>query len=159
MTANAVKASISTADFTAKALLTLADGGVASGPIVGAATALANLTHKIYLFGREYQESKSANKILADPSKLDCKLFEAKPLLGCYMICCSTLSDIINMGVYEFGRPGWMEEVEALKRDHFDPVRQTADAFMRNSPYVINGMESYYAQGKMDKLTRGLAIL
>ncbi|MBI5385825.1 MAG: hypothetical protein HZA90_14200 [Verrucomicrobia bacterium] len=159
VTASAVKASISTADFTAKALLTLADGGTISGPVVGAATALANLTHKIFLFGREYQETKAANKILADPSKLDFHLFEAKPLLGCYMICCSTLSDLINMSVYEFGRPGWMDEVESLKRNHIDPVRQKADAFIRNSPYTVNGLDSFYGRGGMDKIMRGVAII
>ena len=90
-------AGIKTTSFAAKSLLVLADGGMISGPAVGAAEALATVTQKIYDVATEYKETKRANLILSDPGKLDWTLFDAYPLLGADMLWCSTLNDIVNM--------------------------------------------------------------
>src|SRR5262249_38698608 len=70
----AISATMKTTSFTARSLLVLADGGTVSGPAVGAAEALANLTFRIYQLAGEYKETRRANKLLAKPDMLDFKL-------------------------------------------------------------------------------------
>ncbi len=139
---------IASADFGARGVASLCDGGAATGAAIGAATALANLCHKIALFAIEYKETKAANAILADPTKLDFRLFEAKPLMGCYMVCCAELGDIVTMSQVQFGAADWLDDVEAIKKAHIDPIRKVADNYIRQSPFEIEGLSSLVPRGK-----------
>jgi hypothetical protein len=121
-------------------LLVLADGGAISGPAVGAAEALANLTFRIYQIAGEYKETRRANTLLAKPDILDFRLFDAYPLLGCYMLAGATLSDIMNMAMVEFGGYGWMDDVEYIKKTHIDPVRKKSFDLIRASLFEIEGI-------------------
>src|SRR6185295_16932665 len=110
--------------FATRSLLALADGGTVTGPVVGAAEALAKLTYWIYQLSGQYKETRKANKLLQVPDNLDFKLFDAYPLLGCHMLACATLSDIMNMTMVQFGAYGWQDDVEFIKKNHIDPVRK-----------------------------------
>lgn len=78
--------------------------------------------------------------LLMDDSKLDLGIFEAQPLLGCYMLCCSTLSDILNMTAVEFGLRGWMDDVEYIKKKQIDPIRRDAKQFIDSSVWQVKGL-------------------
>jgi hypothetical protein len=135
-------ASITSADFAVRTALAVTDLGGLSGPITGAATAVAKLTKRIYEVASEYRETKAVQKLMLDPRNLGMKLFTTKPLLGCYMICCANDWELINMASAEFGMDGWMDDVEAIKRDHITPVRKTAHAFIESDMYEIAGLTS-----------------
>jgi hypothetical protein len=147
----AVGATMKTTSFTARSLLVLADGGTVSGPAVGAAEALANLTFRIYQIAGEYKETRRANKLLARPEVLDFKLFDAYPLLGCYMLAGATLSDIMNMSMIEFGGYGWMDDVEHIKKTHIDPVRKKSFDLIRASLFELEGVSPLVNATKLDK--------
>ncbi len=89
--------------------LAFLDGGTISGPVVGAVSALADFAHTLYLLGMEYRASKAVNRSLAE-GNLDIRLFKTYPLMGCYMLCSATLSDLIPID--SFGTPGWMDYIE-----------------------------------------------
>ncbi len=133
-------AGIKTTSFAAKSLLVLADGGVISGPAVGAAEALATVTQKIYDVATEYKETKRANLVLSDPRKLDWTLFDEYPLLAAYMLSCSTLSDVVNMSRVEFGGHGWMDDIEWMKRTHIDPMRESSRMLIEKSLFEVDGL-------------------
>ena len=147
----AIGATMKTTSFTARSLLVLADGGTVSGPAVGAAEALANLTFRIYQIAAEYKETRRANKLLARPELLDFKLFDAYPLLACYMLAGATLSDIMNMSMIEFGGYGWMDDVEHIKKTHIDPVRKKSFDLIRASLFEMEGVSSLVNATKVDK--------
>lgn len=147
-TSMAVQASIQTTDFAARNLLALADGGAASGPVMGAATALSKFAHRLFLLGREYQETKAANKLLANPQNLGFRLFETAPILGCYMLASSTLSDILNMSAYQFAQPGWMDDVEKVRDQHIEPVRKAAFKFIQGSIYEVRELTPLVAKNQ-----------
>lgn len=147
-----VSASITSTSLAGKVGGAMLDGGVVSGPATAAAKGLATLTQKLYVLGREYRETKLANALLADPSKLDLSLFEVYPLLGAYMLCCSTLSDVVNLTSMSFGASAWMDDVEFAKRAHIDPIRTKCAALIGASPFVIEGLTPYASIGKWDQL-------
>lgn len=152
-----LKASIQTADFTARGVAHFVDAGTASSAVIGAVSNLAKLVQQLYLFARELSETHRANKILASPDNFGLQLFEAYPLLGCYMLCCSDTSELVslvrttdlkpytpftanNWRHVQFGEVGWMDKVEFMKREHIDPVLERAVAFINASPFYIDGM-------------------
>jgi hypothetical protein len=128
-------ASIQTATFTAQALFTGLDAGLASGPMIGAASTLATVMHKLVLFARDYKETGKANKLL-QAGKLDLSLFGVCPLLGAYIVACSDTSAVINMAVCDYGKPGWRFDVEGMKVKA-DPVITKAGSLIRASRYEI----------------------
>jgi hypothetical protein len=146
-----VDAAMKTTSFTARSLLVLADGGAVSGPAVGAAEALAKLTFRIYQIAGEYKETRRANKLLARPDLLDFRLFDAYPLLGCYMLASATLSDIMNMSMVEFGGYGWMDDVEHIKKTHIDPVRAKSFDLIRASLFEVEGVSPLGKVTTLDK--------
>ncbi|MEW5772337.1 MAG: hypothetical protein AB1916_02325 [Thermodesulfobacteriota bacterium] len=129
-----------TAVFGTQVAGAFADMGAATGPCIAAANAAANLAQKLLYLGIEIIEVIKANKILSDPDKLDFRLFEAYPLAGCYMIRCSTLSDILAMSTIQFGNPGWMDDVELMKKKYIDPLVASCDKFINNSLFEIPDM-------------------
>lgn len=136
----AIKAGSETAKFGGQLAGTFADGGAVTGPVIAAVNAAATLAHTLFLLGREIKESRKANKLLADPANLDFRIFEAYPLLGCYLIRCADLSDIIAMSTAQFGSGGWMDEIEKLKKSYIDPMIKSCDTFIDNSMFHIPDM-------------------
>lgn len=139
-TSKALQASQASAKFALQTAGTFADMGAATGPAIAAANAAATLAHKLFLFGREVKEVRKANKILSDPDNLDFKLFESYPLAGCYMIRCADLSDIIAMSTVQFGNPGWMDDIEDMKKKYIDPMIKHCDRFIKESLFEIPNM-------------------
>jgi hypothetical protein len=155
-----ITASIQTGDFAARGAAHFADAGTASSTAIGAVSNLAKLVQKLFLFARELWATHSANKILASSDNFGLQLFEAYPLLGCYMLCCSDTSELIslvrtgdlkpytpfkgsNWKQVQFGEVGWMDKVEFLKREHIDPVLQRSIAFINASPFYVSGMNMH----------------
>lgn len=134
---SAVSAGISTTSFAVKTGLLFADGGAISGPVTGAMSALAEIAHKLYLLGMEYRATKDANKALA-AGNLDITLFDTYPLMGCYLLNCATLSDIIPIKC--FATPGWKDYIEKMKKDAIDKILKQSEALIDKSPWEIKGM-------------------
>ncbi|MEW5772338.1 MAG: hypothetical protein AB1916_02330 [Thermodesulfobacteriota bacterium] len=149
----ALQAAQSTAKFTAQIGGTCTDLGLLSGPAIAAVNSAATLAHQMFLFGREVKEVIKANKILSDPDNLDFKLFETYPLAGCYMIRCSDLSDIVHMSLMQFGNPGWMDDIEDMKKRYIDPMIKHCDRFIGNSLFEIPDMPKRNSP-EMEKLKK-----
>ena len=152
-TTKALQASQTTAKFALQTAGTFADFGTATGPAIAAVNAAATLAHKLFLFGREVKEVIKANEILKDEDNLNFKLFEAYPLAGCYMIRCSDLSDIISMSTIQFGNPGWMDDIEDMKKHYIDPMIKHCDRFIKESLFEIPDMPKRNSP-EMEKLRK-----
>jgi hypothetical protein len=146
-TAATIQATIQTADFTTRTAMSFVDFGVASGSLIGAVSTLSKFMHKMYLLGREYAETRAARRLLADPGRLNASIFKTYPLLGCYMLVCSDLSEIICLardqalqGGVPFGAEGWMDDVEQIKKKHIDPVLERACDVIYKSPFMVPNM-------------------
>jgi hypothetical protein len=135
---NVASAGIYTTSAAAKAAFTAADFGAISGPVLGAAETLALLVQKIYVFARDWNEMNDANTLLK-AGTLDLTLFKTCPLLGCYLIANSNTSDVINLAVGDYGRPGWKFEVEAMVLKA-RPVFDKASEVIKGSRYEIKSM-------------------
>jgi hypothetical protein len=147
----AIDATMKTTSFTARSLLALTDGGAISGPAVGAAEALANLTFRIYQIAGEYKQTRRANALLTNPDTLDFRLFDAYPLLGCYMLSCASLNQILNMTMVQFGGLGWQDDVEYIKKHHIDPVRSKSFDLIRASLFEVEGLTPIGKESTIDK--------
>lgn len=134
---SAISAGINTTSFAAKTGLLFADGGAISGPVVGAVNALAQIAHTLYLLGMEYRATKDANAALA-AGHLDITLFETYPLMGCYLLNCATLSDIIPIQC--FATPGWKDYIEHMKKGAIDNILKESAALIDKSPWEIKDM-------------------
>lgn len=137
--ANLAQAGIYSASAVAKTAFTAADFGGVSGPLLGAAESMALLVQKVYAFARDWIEMREANELLAK-GPYDLTLFKTCPLLGCYLIGNSNTSDIINMAVGDYGKTGWMLEVEVMVRKA-QPVFEKSREVIRGSRYEIAGMQ------------------
>lgn len=152
-----ITAGIQTGDFAARGAAHFADAGTASSTAIGAVSNLAKLVQKLFLFARELWATHQANKILSSPDNFGLQLFEAYPLLGCYMLCCSDTSELIsivrttdlkpytpfassNWKQVQFGEVGWMDKVEFIKREHINPVLERSIALINASPFYVSGM-------------------
>ena len=132
-----ISAGISSTSFAVKTGMAFVDGGAISGPVTGAVAALAEITHKLYLLGMEYRATKDANKALM-AGKLDITLFQTYPLMGCYLLNCATLSDIIPISC--FATPGWMDYIEKMKKGSIDKVLKQSEELIDKSPWEIKDM-------------------
>lgn len=130
-------ATAATTSFALKTGLAFVDGGAISGPVVGAANAVANLSLQIYWMATEYKATKAINEALA-AGNLDVKLFETYPLMGCYLMTSATLSDLIPIDC--FGTPGWMDYIETMKKRNFDGIYDAAADLIKESPWEIEGL-------------------
>ena len=137
-------ASIATTSFALKTGLAFADGGAISGPVVGAANAVASLSLQLYWLATEWKATKAINQALAD-NKWDNTLFETSPLRGCYLMTSATFSDLIPIDC--FGTPGWMDYVENLKKRKFDGIYDAATGLIDNSPWEIKGLPKRPVKG------------
>ena len=133
----AISATRATTSFALKTGLAFVDGGAISGPVVGAANALAEFAHNLYLLGMEWRSTKAINKALA-AGELDIRLFRTYPLMGCYLLISATLSDMIP--IESFGTPGWMDYIENMKKHAFDEIYSSATELVEKSPWEISGL-------------------
>ena len=133
----AASAGIATTSFALKTGLAFVDGGAISGPVVGAANAVAALSLQLYYLATEYKATKGINNALR-AGELDIRLFRTYPLMGCYMLTSATFSDLIPID--NFGTPGWMDYVENLKKRSFDGIYEASNALIDSSPWEIKGL-------------------
>lgn len=133
----AITASIASTSFVVKTGLFFVDGGAVSGPVTGAVAALGEIAHKLYLLGMEYRATRAINTALR-ANKLDIRLFDTYPLMGCYLLNCATLSDI--MPIECFATPGWMEYITQMKRKAVDDIIKASVSLIDKSPWEIRGM-------------------
>jgi hypothetical protein len=155
-----ITAGIQTGDFAARGAAHFADAGTASSTAIGAVSNLAKLVQKLFLFARELWATHQANKILSSADNFGLQLFEAYPLLGCYMLCCSDTSELIslvrttdlkpyspfsstNWKQVQFGEVGWMDKVEFMKREHINPLLERSIALINASPFYVAGMNMH----------------
>ncbi len=155
-----ITAGIQTGDFAARGAAHFADAGTASSTAIGAVSNLAKLVQKLFLFARELWATHQANKILSSADNFGLQLFEAYPLLGCYMLCCSDTSELIslvrtpdlkpyspfassNWKQVQFGEVGWMDKVEFIKREHINPLLERSVALINASPFYVAGMNMH----------------
>ena len=135
-----VEAVKTTAVYATQVAGTFVDMGAATAPCIAAAKTAADLVQKLLIFATELVQVIKANNILKHPEKLDFRLFEEYPLAGCYMIRCATLSDIIAMSTVQFGNPGWMDDIEDMKKKYIDPMIKHCDRFIKDSLFEIPNM-------------------
>ncbi len=133
----AISASRATTSFALKTGLAFVDGGAISGPVVGAANALADFSHKVYLLATEWKSTKAINRALTS-GDLDIRLFRSYPLMGCYFLVSATLSDLIPID--SFGSPGWMDYIEHLHKHGFEQIYKSSVDLIEKSPWEIEGL-------------------
>ncbi len=119
-----------------------ADMGTATTAVIGAASALSKLIQELYILGRDYAEMKAGNKRLADPGALNMSVFQDCPILGCYLISCSDTSMVANFFVADMGLPGWMDKVEAMKKNQLDPLIKNANKAIVSSHLTLEGLKA-----------------
>lgn len=133
----AAAASIATTSFALKTGLALVDGGAISGPVVGAANAVASLSLQLFWLATEWRATVGINQALTTGA-LDIRLFKTYPLMGCYLLTSATFSDLIPID--SFGTPGWMDYVEGLKKRRFDGIYDASTDLIDKSPWEIEGL-------------------
>lgn len=137
-----VAAGRASAAFTGKLLGTFLDGGVVSGPVLGALETLAQIFQTIVEFVKAYKELEAGNEALklGKEHALNMGLFRICPVLGCYFLVIQPHSTIINFVVADYGTPNWMMDVEMLVK-RIDIVLEKSRRYIRLSKFEIPGME------------------
>lgn len=133
----ALSAANATSSFALKTGLVFVDGGVISGPVVGAVSALAEFAHTLFLLAMEYRATKAINLSIKQGA-LDVRLFKTYPLMGCYLLVSATLSDLIPID--SFGTPGWMDYIESTNKNVFAGIYSAAAGLIDKSPWEIIGL-------------------
>ena len=126
------KAAIHTGEFTARNAAFF-DAGVASGPVIGGACALARLMHKVSYIVRDYNEMRLTNESIRDQKFDTARLFDENPLLGCFFVKHAETSTLVNVLVSEYGTTGAKYEIEFLWRNHIDPMKVQATKILEES--------------------------
>lgn len=142
LAANTADATRNTVAASTKIAGLFADMGTATTAAIGAASALSKLIQELYVLGRDYTEMKAGNKRLDDPAKLDMTVFHDCPILGCYLISCSDTSMVANFFVADMGLPGWMDKVEAMKKNQLDPLIKNANKAIVSSHLTLQGLKA-----------------
>jgi hypothetical protein len=142
LAANTADATRNTAAAATKIAGLFADLGTATTAGIGAASALSKLIQELYVLGRDYTEMKAGNVQLADPDTLDLNVFKVCPILGCYLISCSDTSMVANFFVADMGLPGWMDKVEAMKKNQLDPLIKNANKAIVSSHLTLQGLKA-----------------
>jgi hypothetical protein len=142
LAANTADAVRNTAAASTKIAGLFADMGTATTAVIGAASALSKLIQELYILGRDYTEMKAGNKVLAQPATLDLNVFQICPILGCYLIACSDTSNVANFFVADMGLPGWMDKVEAMKKNQLDPLIKNANKAIVSSHLTLSGLKA-----------------
>ena len=149
------KAAQSTLQAAASAVSQVLDPTHLSQVAISGAAAIASLTHLIFLVGRDFKERYYANKIMRDPSKIDAKLCEVHPILGCYLLVGAEKSTLMAF-FGNFGDHGWMDEIEAAITQHLTPLQERAGDYIDNSRFILkrDGKAVYPIAGSWQKFKR-----
>ncbi|MDE2145280.1 MAG: hypothetical protein KGJ24_01180 [Burkholderiales bacterium] len=119
-----------------------ADFGTATTAGIGLANALAGLGLRLAALGMDIRDLRAGNARLATPATLDLSVFGECPILGCYLLTCADTSQVANLFVADIGLPGWMDKVEAMKREQMEPLLKIATKAIHASPLQLEGLAS-----------------
>lgn len=136
----AADATIHSVAFTAKGIGVLADGGAATGQVVGAIESIASLLNLLVDVAIDAKQVSDGNKLL-QAENFDITMFNECPILGCYYIVIQDDSTIMDFDIDNMGRDNWQLEAQRLKIA-IRPVIQKASNLIKNSRIEIPGMES-----------------
>ncbi|MCX6598685.1 MAG: hypothetical protein NTV70_20225 [Acidobacteria bacterium] len=128
----------------------------ASQAIIGAATAIANLTQRIYLINRNCKERRRANEMIVGASaRIDASVFGSHPILGCYFLVAAESSTILAF-FGNFGNKGWMDEVEDAVKKHLAPLQDLCGSYIDDCSFhlVRDGKPVYAMPGKWKRLKK-----
>ena len=117
-----------------------ADFGTATTAAIGLANTAAGLGLQLYCLGRDIADMRAGNKHLEKPDDLDLTVFGDCPILGCYLLTCADTSLVANLFVADIGLPGWMDQVERLKKTKMDPLLRIATKDIDKSPLQLEGL-------------------
>ena len=145
-----------TANFASSVSTAALDGGTVSGAVVGTATAVANLVQSIVLFVRDIKEMNRANALLSK-GITHLGIFEACPLLGCYLFCpekagfqYSAFSGLIRQSFTSWGTEGYVQQLEFEITKKLKTIKLEADRIMEESRLTVVGI----GKGEIVKETR-----
>jgi len=136
----AADATIHSVAFTAKGIGVLADGGAATGQVVGAIESIASLLNLLVDVAIDAKQVSDGNKLLR-AQNFDITMFNECPILGCYYIVIQDDSTIMDFDIDNMGRENWQLEAQRLKVA-IRPVIKKASDLIKNSRIEIPGMES-----------------
>ena len=69
-------------------------------------------------------------------------MFAECPILGCYLLTCADTSSVANMFIGDIGLPGWMDNVEKMKKDKMDPLLKIASKAIDKSSLQLDGLQT-----------------
>ncbi len=151
-------ATAATASFASSVSTAALDGGTVSGAIVGTATAVANLVQSIVVFVRDIKEMKYANALLAK-GVTHLGIFEACPLLGCYLFCpekagfqYSAFSGLVRQSFSSWGTEGYTQQLEFEITKKLGTIKEEAARLMDESRMTVVGI----GKGTIVKETRSV---
>ena len=133
-------ATIHSAAFVAKGIGVLADGGAATGQVVGAIESIAALLNLLVDVAIDARQVSDGNKLLR-AANFDITMFSECPILGCYYIVIQDDSTIMDFDIDNMGRDNWQLEAQRLKIA-IRPVIKKASDLIAKSRIEIPGMES-----------------
>ncbi|MCG8636560.1 MAG: hypothetical protein MI863_22190 [Desulfobacterales bacterium] len=149
-------ATAATANFASSVTTAALDGGTVSGAVVGTATAVANLVQSIVTFVRDIKEMNYANALLAK-GVTHLGIFEACPLLGCYLFCpenagfqYSAFSGLIRQSFTSWGTEGYTRQLEYEITKKLGTIKEEASRIMEESRMTVVGI----GKGEVVKETR-----
>jgi hypothetical protein len=138
---NLVKGSINATHASATAGMFFVDGGAISGPVFGAAKAIANLCQSLYLWARDIREMVDGNTTLRNPGTLSSEVFRVSPILGAYLMTESNTSDLLAFMLSDIGLSGWAKKIE-IALPHLERVQSQAGKLARNSRLKLEGLQT-----------------
>ena len=137
----AIKASINTASFGAKAAGVFLDLGTATNAAVGLAASIAKLANAVRIIWRDVEERKEANELMKRPITPD--IFKAAPVVGAYYVCCAPTSVLVNSIFTRWWKHGVRGEIERSVAKHVTPMRESARDLIHIDRFMIKALQNY----------------
>ncbi len=132
---SAARSAAATGAGIATVLTAGASSGVSAGVSIG--NAIAALIDRLYQMGRDYIEATNAN-IYIRGGTIGRDIFAVCPMLGAYYLKNASTSDIALCFV-RIGGPGWMDDVEQLKKKYLSGVVAKAGRLIDDHRYRVIG--------------------
>ena len=117
-----------------------ADLGATTTTALGLANVAAGLVLELAAIGVELKDMSDGNRRLAEASTLDATVFKDCPVLGAHLLVCSDTSAVCNIFVADIGLPGWMDKVEAIKKNKLDPLIKLSNKCIQSSRLTVEGV-------------------
>ena len=161
---HATLAAIQTTQLAVSTAGLFADFGLATGPAVAAASALAKTCQKVVIMGARYKETRKINLILSTtPAEyLTSNIFKVSPLLGCYYITNNTTSNVLNILSKDIIQDNWMKNASQNKIKYLDPLIKEAQLFISESRYVLDPIRQsqgmFIEKSSMEKLRESFEL-